>query len=113
MLAASRGQIRARAETLARALAAEAPSLTVEVVDGQSAVGGGAAPLVEIPTALVALAHPQRTADALAAALRANDPPIVVRILDERVVADLRTVAPEDEPILVRALVRLAGGSAA
>jgi seryl-tRNA(Sec) selenium transferase len=57
---------------------------------------------------LLSLTHPQLTADTLADALRANQPPVVVRILDDSVVADLRTVAPEDEPEIVRALVCIA-----
>jgi L-seryl-tRNA(Ser) seleniumtransferase len=109
MLAASRDEVRARAQALARALKVTAPTLAVEVVDGQSAVGGGAAPTVEIPTALLALRHTTRTADSMARDLRSGEPPIVVRILDERVVADLRTVSPEDEPALLDALARVAG----
>ena len=40
-------------------------------------------------------------ADALAACLRCADPPIIGRIVDERLLLDLRTVPPEQDRILL------------
>jgi len=73
-----------------------------ELVDGRSTVGGGSLPGETLPTKLVALpvAHPNR----LAAALRAADPPVVARIEEDRLVLDPRTVLPEDERELLRAI---------
>jgi L-seryl-tRNA(Ser) seleniumtransferase len=82
--------------------------LTVELRDGVSAVGGGAAPGVEIPTKLVSIRHGSRTADHLEEGLRSNDPPVIVRIEDGLVLLDLRTVSTEDEPMLIQAIQRLA-----
>ena len=45
-----------------------------------------------------------------AAALRANDPPIVARVHDGRTVCDLRTVDPADDPVLAKALARVLSG---
>ena len=55
-----------------------------------------------MPTKLVALdvAHPDR----LAATLRAADPPVVARIEEDRLVLDPRTVLPEEERELLRAV---------
>jgi len=108
MLGLSADEIRRRAEGLARALRAEAPAIWAEVVDGSSAVGGGAAPTLEVPTALVAIAHAAHGPDRLAAALRAGRPPVVVRVAEGRVLIDLRTVAPADEPALLEAVQRAA-----
>jgi len=108
MLALKPEDVRRRAEGLARALRPSAPGLAVEVVDGSSAVGGGAAPTLEVPTALVAIAHPSRGPDRLAAALRAGDPPVVVRVAEGRILVDLRTVEPADEPVLLEAIRRAA-----
>jgi L-seryl-tRNA(Ser) seleniumtransferase len=105
MLTLSAPQVRARAEAMARALRAACPGLAVEVRDGASAAGGGAAPEVDLPTALLALAHPARRADDLAAALRGGRPPVVARVADDRLVLDLRTVDAADEPALLQALV--------
>ena len=98
-------EIRLRAEAFARRLRDEQPALTVEVTEGASAAGGGAAPLSEIPTALVTVSHPMRGPNELAAALRAHRPPVIARVADDRVVLDLRTVAPEDEAILAGAVL--------
>jgi L-seryl-tRNA(Ser) seleniumtransferase len=111
MLKASKEELRQRAEALADALAAAAPGFRFEPGPGRSAVGGGAAPTVELPTWLVAATHPSIGADKLAAALRAAKPPIVARVGEDRVLLDPRTLLPEDEPLVVSAFRRLAGES--
>jgi L-seryl-tRNA(Ser) seleniumtransferase len=74
-----------------------------------SAVGGGSAPTVDLPTVLVAIEWPGLTATSLEARLRSLDPPIVARIEDGRVVLDLRTVAPGDEARLGELLTAWSG----
>jgi L-seryl-tRNA(Ser) seleniumtransferase len=98
--------LRARADAFARALAAPAPELRPVLVGGESAVGGGAAPAVGVPTVVVALDPGARGASAVAAALRAGFPPVVVRVAEDRVLVDLRTVLPDEEKPLAEALVR-------
>ena len=107
MLAASETELSSRAEALAAALRAVPGALAVETCPGESAVGGGAAPTLALPTTLVAVSDSQRGPDALAAALRGNDPPVIVRIADGRVVLDPRSIAPEDEAALIDAFRRL------
>jgi L-seryl-tRNA(Ser) seleniumtransferase len=108
MLALAAGEIEPRARALAAALAAEGPGFTAAVEPGESAVGGGAAPTIGLPTTLVALTHREKSVDALSAALRAGDPPVLARIADGRLVLDLRTVPPEDDGRLREALARAA-----
>jgi L-seryl-tRNA(Ser) seleniumtransferase len=62
----------------------------VEVIDGQSTIGGGSLPGETLPTKLVALMIDNP--DAFLAKLRRGDPPVVARIDNDRVVFDLRTV---------------------
>jgi L-seryl-tRNA(Ser) seleniumtransferase len=66
------------------------------VVDAAARVGGGALPLLELPGPAVALEPGPDGADALAAALRNGDPPVVGQIRDGLVLLHLRTLA-EDE----------------
>lgn len=106
MIHASLDEIRARADAFARGLAAAAPGLRPVLADGESAVGGGAAPNVGVPTVLVCLDPGAQGADALAAALRAGSPPVVVRVAGGRVLVDLRTVPPDEEDVLAAALAR-------
>jgi L-seryl-tRNA(Ser) seleniumtransferase len=94
MLRLTADAIGARAEPLARALAAA--GWTARIVDGVSAVGGGSAPGAELPTKLVELTHDGMTADQIEQHLRTLEPPVIARILNDRVVLDLRTVLPQE-----------------
>jgi L-seryl-tRNA(Ser) seleniumtransferase len=104
MLWSSAGELRARAQGLVDALRARCPSLEVGLREGASAVGGGAAPTVELETVLVSLACAPEGPDAAAAALRAGRPPVVARVAEDRLLLDLRTVDPAEEPALLDAL---------
>jgi L-seryl-tRNA(Ser) seleniumtransferase len=107
MLALSADEVRARASALAAALKRARPDVEVSVTGGSSAVGGGAAPTAEIPTALLCVRNPGMEASRLAAALRAGDPPVVARVAEDALVLDLRTVFAADEEALAAALLRV------
>lgn len=70
-----------------------------EAVDCIAAVGGGGAPGVELPSAAISLPV------SYAEALRTGTPAVVGRVQDGRCLLDLRTVAPEDDEVLVRAVL--------
>jgi L-seryl-tRNA(Ser) seleniumtransferase len=78
-----------------------------EIVDGASAIGGGTTPGLEIPTRLIALSTPGKTAEQLERALRALEPPVIARIENDRLVLDLRTVLPDQDRLLVEGLLHL------
>ncbi|HYP02377.1 MAG TPA: L-seryl-tRNA(Sec) selenium transferase [Pyrinomonadaceae bacterium] len=109
MLAATRAEVEKRARAFVRRASSGrgACELKFEIIAGESAIGGGSAPTTHPPTALIALTHEQLSATALEARLRQSSPPVIARILDERVVLDLRTVAGEEEPELLAALAAL------
>jgi L-seryl-tRNA(Ser) seleniumtransferase len=96
-------------EQRARRIASDVRSagLHTEVTPGSSTVGGGSAPGSAIPTRLVALSHDRLTAAEIEERLRRNDPPIIARIEQDRVVLDLRTVLPEQDEAVVRAVSAL------
>jgi L-seryl-tRNA(Ser) seleniumtransferase len=79
------------------------------VIEAVARVGGGALPLLELPGPVVALDPGPAGADALAAALRAGDPPLVGRIRDGQLLLDPRTLA-DDELEPAAAAVRAALG---
>jgi L-seryl-tRNA(Ser) seleniumtransferase len=108
MLALGEKELRERASELADALRAAAPALRVGVTSGKSAVGGGAAPTLDLPTSLVTLAHPRLSPAALARALRAADPPVIARVAEGRVVLDPRTIASAEEAEIVEIVRGLA-----
>jgi len=98
MMRLTKEAIGERAEALAARIVA--PKLKVEVVDGESILGGGAAPSSILPTRVLALTCEGLSADELAARLRGSDPPIIARVDEGRVLLDLRTVfTAQDEAI--------------
>jgi L-seryl-tRNA(Ser) seleniumtransferase len=106
MLTMTIDQIRARAEALASAIGRIA-GWRAELVDGVSAIGGGSAPGVELPTRLVAIQKDGLTADALEERLRTLTPPVIARIERDRLVIDLRTVTPDQDRELAALLGRV------
>jgi L-seryl-tRNA(Ser) seleniumtransferase len=98
MLHMTREEIGRRADALVAALART--GWTVRAIDGMSTVGGGSAPGAELPTRLVELGWSGLSADRIEQHLRSLDPPVIARIHDDRVVLDLRTVAPDEEAVL-------------
>jgi L-seryl-tRNA(Ser) seleniumtransferase len=119
MMRLTKEEIGGRAESIARSLnpAVEAQptaswaghKLKIEIIDGESVIGGGAAPSSVLPTRLLALTSADLSADDLATRLRNNDPPIIARVEDGRVLLDLRTVFPEQDLPIAAALQRIAG----
>jgi L-seryl-tRNA(Ser) seleniumtransferase len=108
MVAATRAQLAARAESFARAVAAAAPALAPALVEDESRVGGGAAPELGLASVTLALDPGPAGADALALALRRGSPPVVARVALGRVRIDLRTILPDEEDLLLEALVAAA-----
>jgi L-seryl-tRNA(Ser) seleniumtransferase len=105
MIRQSAAEIRERAGRLLPSLLAALPGLKAELAPGESVIGGGATPEQSIPTWLIAI----ECADEGAAQrrLRANDPPVIARVEDKRLLLDLRTVLPEEETELAAALQAL------
>jgi L-seryl-tRNA(Ser) seleniumtransferase len=96
-IAAPLPALAARAGRWRDALGSAAPG--VEVLAGRSAVGGGSLPEVTVATHVLAI--PSADPDALAARLRRQDPPVVGRIEEDRVVLDPRTVLPDEDDALL------------
>ena len=96
-------EIGKRAEALAAHL--RSSKLHIEVIDGESVIGGGAAPSSVLPTRLLAVSCAGYSADELAGRLRAADPPTVARVADGRVLLDLRTVFAEQDEALKTTLM--------
>jgi L-seryl-tRNA(Ser) seleniumtransferase len=98
-----------RAEALAVRLRESCLQLQLEAVPCSSLVGGGAAPGWDLPSYGVALTAKTIGADEFLSRLRGNDPPIVARIEDGRVLLDLRTVFPAEEAEIATALQKIDG----
>ena len=109
MIAMRPEQIGKRAKRLIRRVYRNtADTLTLEPVKSESAVGGGSAPISSLPTVAISVARPGTTAKRIAELLRQWNPPIIVRIVNDRVLLDLRTIAAADEATVEKALTWLA-----
>lgn len=97
MLDVHPGVLRARAERLAEATGGE-------VVATVGRVGGGSLPTDELGSYAVALDDAASDPSALAARLRALDPPVVARVADDRVLLDVLTMSDDDVAVVVRLL---------
>jgi L-seryl-tRNA(Ser) seleniumtransferase len=110
MMRLSKNEIERRAEmVVASVVSARSQRLKLELLDGESVIGGGAAPSAVLPTRLIAFTHADLSADELNARLRGSEPPVIARVEDGRVLLDLRTVFPEQDGVLVNVLSSLAG----
>jgi L-seryl-tRNA(Ser) seleniumtransferase len=101
--------VKARARRVLRGLGADVTEWLGAVhSEARSQVGGGALPTVELPTAGVSLGPTDAVARALDASLRAADPPVVARLVDDRLFLDCRTVLPSQVGALAKAVIAAA-----
>jgi L-seryl-tRNA(Ser) seleniumtransferase len=86
---------------------------SIEVRPGFSVIGGGSTPDQQLPTHLIAITSPRHSAAALEERLRVPAPdaqggngfiPVIARIEEDCLVLDLRTVFPDEEPVLAAAI---------
>ena len=98
------GEIEKRAQAWAAQFGAAA-----SVVDGESTVGGGSLPEESLPTKLVALSV--KSPNVFAAQLRAADPPIIARVVENKVALDPRTVLEDEESLLLKGVLGVLASS--
>lgn len=100
-------ELAARAAALAGKLSG-VPSISAQVEDGQSVIGGGSTPGQSLATKLVAVGHSRLSAQELEDALRRDRPPVIARVERDRLLLDLRTVFDGQDGAIVEAFERLA-----
>jgi len=108
MLRASTAEIKRRAENFLRELRPELPldEVELEIADGNSLAGGGSTPTQTLPTKVIRVASARYSAAQLEQRLRRAPAGIsvIARVEDERLILDLRTVFPDQEPLLAKTL---------
>jgi L-seryl-tRNA(Ser) seleniumtransferase len=109
MIAATTEDLRRRAEAVVEALPAALRG-RVSVGPMLSTVGGGSLPGETLDS--VGLVMVGGGSAALAGRLRAGEPPVIGRVQDGAVMLDFRTVDPDDDAALGRALALAIGGAA-
>lgn len=105
MLSLTVDELTARAKAVADDLASV--SADISVVEGSSQVGSGSVPAEMLPTALLSVKPTSMSADTLAKKLRRRAVPIFARIHQETVLFDFRTIQPDEDAIVMKALREL------
>jgi L-seryl-tRNA(Ser) seleniumtransferase len=95
------------AEALKQRARSLAEDLNLELIPGESALGGGAGPTSTFPTTLIAIKHPDKSAQEIEHELRYYSPPIIARISEGKVLLDLRTVFDDQLPTIRAALAAI------
>jgi L-seryl-tRNA(Ser) seleniumtransferase len=101
-------ELKRRAENFIRELRPELPldEVEIEIADGSSLAGGGSTPSQSLPTKIIRIASARYSATKLEQRLRGAPAGIsvIARVEDDRLILDLRTVFPEQEPLLIKTL---------
>jgi L-seryl-tRNA(Ser) seleniumtransferase len=82
-------------------------SFTFELMEGGSQVGGGTMPEVELETCLISLSHDRYSSHELHERLRLQEPSIITRIQQDRLLLDLRAVSKEEQREILDAIDKL------
>jgi L-seryl-tRNA(Ser) seleniumtransferase len=96
--------LRARSEQFRSELISGLEDFEVEVEEGESSIGGGSFPINPLRTILVKINLTGGDSVKFTSALRDMDPSVLVRVKGDSIYLDLRTVAPDDQNILVENL---------
>jgi L-seryl-tRNA(Ser) seleniumtransferase len=101
-------ELKRRAENFLRELRPELPldEVELEIADGDSLAGGGSTPSQSLPSKIIRVASARYSATKLEQRLRRAPAGIsvIARVEDDRLLIDLRTVLPEQEPLLLKTL---------
>ncbi len=105
MILAPYDQLKSKARRLRRMIGkVDSPNFSLHLADGTSKVGGGALPLLVIPTCVIALGPGRLSANAMEQKFRDYDPPIVSRVEKDQVLLDVRTIQDAQLTIVAQAI---------
>jgi L-seryl-tRNA(Ser) seleniumtransferase len=107
MLAMTSEDLKKRVFDFTNALSAEIgenKNLEFGIVEGNSVVGGGSAPAVQPKTVLLSIKHKNLSTSQFEEKLRHSKPPVVTRVLKDKILIDLRTVLEDEELELLEIL---------
>ncbi len=102
MILTPNSELENKAKALAAKLKEEKGKYSVEVEKDISMVGGGALPVEKLPTWVVSIKTSKLSTTEFEEKLRNSTPPIVVRIKEDKILLDVRTILPEDLDDLIK-----------
>lgn len=110
MLSLSPDAIAKREQAAAKKL--KAVDAEISVIDGASQVGSGSSPAETLPTKLLSVKPTSISAGALSKQLRYCNRPVFARVQNDCVLLDFRTVQPNEDALVVKAIIESLGKAA-
>jgi len=102
-------ELRRKARRLVRNIGRiETDNFTVSTSGANSKVGGGALPLLELPTTVVCLRPKKMSAHDMEEWFRAYCPPIICRVEKDELILDVRTILDDELHVVARAIREMA-----
>ncbi|MCF8067329.1 MAG: L-seryl-tRNA(Sec) selenium transferase [Desulfobacterales bacterium] len=114
MITASIDDISKQANRLKRSLTRKCNNrLELSLLNLSSRTGGGSFPLLEMPSKCIAISISGFSTNEIEETMRANSPPIIGRIEEDKFILDPRTIQDDDIPVIVKAFENMLqkGGS--
>jgi L-seryl-tRNA(Ser) seleniumtransferase len=109
MLTMSAASLSSRGRNAVRRIRRSVPGkVSITLVDGFSQVGGGAQPLLEMPTKLLSVSCEGISSGDLEKKLREFPTPVLGRVRRESFLLDMRTIQDSDIPLIISALQAVA-----
>lgn len=105
MLSQSYADICIKADELFKLLDGKLENVDLEIVDGESEVGGGSMPLEKLDSRLISIKHTKKSTNQLVANLRTVEIPLIGRVSDDKLLLDLRTIDEKEYIYVLNALV--------
>ncbi len=108
MICQSYGELKRKAQRLLRKIGRfDTQNFTVHRSEASSKVGGGALPLLELPSAAVCLAPRKMATHEMEQRLRKWDPPIICRVDNDELLLDVRTILDDELATVAQAIKEL------
>ncbi len=112
MICESYDSLKTKAQRLAKMIGKlDTGNFTLDLADGTSRIGGGAFPLLEVPSRLLCLIPHGLSSHDIEEWLRSYDPPIIVRLEKNNVLLDVRTIQEEEFKTVAQAIKELSAAS--
>ncbi len=107
MLTYTNEELYEKASALKNKLEKTKSSLRFDIIEVESEVGGGSLPLEKLPSYAVSIDSEVISTEYIEMRLRKNRVPIIVRIIKDKVILDIRTIDDGEVDIIVEAISEL------
>jgi L-seryl-tRNA(Ser) seleniumtransferase len=104
MLLQKPGELKKRAGTIAKKLKKALSGVDIRIIEDVSRAGGGSLPETDLPTYAVSVKSGSISENDIESKLRKGTPPIIVRIKEDSLIIDARTVNDKDIDLLVEGI---------